>query len=473
MNNKVKNLMKNFSYTLTSNITSLLISTLVILIIPRFIGIEEYGYWQLYIFYTGYVGFLHFGWNDGIYLRYGGEHYNKIDKKLFFSQFYMLTMLQFIFVFVFFILLSIFFEDGNRLFVLKMTVICMLLVNVRYMLLFLMQATNRIKEYARVTLIDRLIYLILIISFLGIKLVDFKLMIIFDLTGKLLTLMYAMYLCKDIVFQKISSFYFSFAEMMKNIQVGIKLMISNFASKLIIGVVRFGIERSWSVGTFGKVSLTLSISGILMIFINAIGIILFPVLRRSQEEKLPLLYKTMRDLLMIVLLGMILIYYPFKELLILWLPQYEDGLKYMAMLFPMLIYEGKVALLVNTYLKTLRKEKLMLKINLFVLSFSIVTTIITTVFIRNLDLAILSIVVLISFRSILSELFLSKILSIKVNKDILLELLLTILFVYTAWFINSLNIIIINSIGLFMYLAIKYKDLTTSFRNIKILLAKD
>ena len=29
----------------------------------------------------------------------------------------------------------------------------------------------------------------------------------------------------------------------------------------------------------------------------------------------------------------------------------------MALLFPMGVYEGKMALLINTYLKTLRKEK--------------------------------------------------------------------------------------------------------------------
>ena len=72
MNNKALDFIKNFSYTLSSNLLSLVISTLVVLIIPKLIGVEEYGYWQLYIFYTSYIGFLHFGWNDGIYLRYGG-----------------------------------------------------------------------------------------------------------------------------------------------------------------------------------------------------------------------------------------------------------------------------------------------------------------------------------------------------------------------------------------------------------------
>ena len=45
MNSKISKFIRNFMYTLTSNLISLFISTLVILIIPRIIGVQEYGYW--------------------------------------------------------------------------------------------------------------------------------------------------------------------------------------------------------------------------------------------------------------------------------------------------------------------------------------------------------------------------------------------------------------------------------------------
>ena len=80
MKKKLFSIIKNFSYSLTSNLISFIISALVVLIIPRIIGVEDYGFWQLYLFYSSYIGFLHFGWNDGIYLRYGGEEYEELDK---------------------------------------------------------------------------------------------------------------------------------------------------------------------------------------------------------------------------------------------------------------------------------------------------------------------------------------------------------------------------------------------------------
>ncbi len=41
----------------------------------------------------------------------------------------------------------------------------------------------------------------------------------------------------------------------------------------------------------------------------------------------------------------------------MWLPEYADSLQYMGILFPIVIYEGRMSLLINTYLKTIRKEK--------------------------------------------------------------------------------------------------------------------
>lgn len=470
MNNKAINFIKNFSYTLTSNLISLIVSTLVILIVPKLIGIEEYGYWQLYLFYSSYVGFLHFGWNDGIYLRYGGKEYKDLNKKLFFSQFYMLIILQLIIAIIIFNVSYIFVIDVRRVIVFKMTAICMLIVNVRSMLLCILQDTNRIKEYAQATMMDRIFYICLIIVFLVGGVREYQLMIIADLIGKFISLIYAIYCCKDIVFNKVSTFYFSFKETMKNINAGIKLMFSNIASMLIIGIVRFGIEHSWSVSTFGKVSLTLSISNFMMLFINAVGVIMFPILRRTNKKNLPGIYITMRDFLMVILLGALIIYYPAKVVLSLWLPKYVESLTYMALLFPICIFESKMALLINTYLKTLRKEKLMLKINCISFFISVINTFVIIMLFKDLNLLIASISILLAFRCVLAEMYLSKILKVSLYKNIVLELVMTLIFMLTGWFINSWISVLLYVISYMMYLAIKRKDIINTIQNLKLLI---
>lgn len=461
---------KNMSYTISSNLISLFVSTLVILIIPKLIGVEEYGYWQLYLFYSSYVGFLHFGWNDGIYLRYGGDEYDSLDKKLLFSQFIMLFCFQLFVGVLMWILGSMVTSDTNRYFIIRMVGVALIIVNTRYMLIYILQATNKIKQFAKITISDRVIYIIIITLLLIMGVRDYRLMIVADLLGKFISLVYAVIFCKDIVIQNLSEFKLDFNETILNISTGIKLMFANIASVLIIGIVRFGIERTWDVATFGKISLTLSISNMTMIFINAIGIIMFPILRRTNQDKLPNIYTIMRDFLMVILLGLLLIYYPVKFFISAWLPQYAESLRYMALVFPIFIYEGKMALLINTYLKTLRKEKLMLKVNLLSMVLSLILTFISTSLLRNLDFAIFSIVLLLSFRSLLAERHLAKELKIAVNKDIILELLLTLSFILSGWFINSWVTTLIYGVVYVSYLFIKRKDIVGTIHNIKSLI---
>lgn len=470
MNNKALDFIKNFSYTLSSNLLSLVISTLVVLIIPKLIGVEEYGYWQLYIFYTSYIGFLHFGWNDGIYLRYGGMEYDSLDKKMFFSQYYMLFTVQLLIGVLISIYALLFVQGENRVFIVQMTSIALVIVNSRYMLLFLLQATNRIRIYAKITMLDRILYVGLIILLLAFGIRNFKLMIIADLLGKGVSLLVAMYACKDIVFRNISQFTFTIKEAYLNLSVGIKLMLSNIAGKFIVGFVKLGIERSWDIATFGKVSLTLSISNLVMLFINAVGVIMYPILRRTNESKLPNIYMTMRDVLMIILLGVLIIYYPLKSILSGWLPEYAESLNYMAILFPIVIYEGKMSLLINTYLKTLRKEKTILFINVITVSMSALFTLVTTALMRNLDFAIISIVILLALRSVVSELILSKIINISVLKDIVIELGMTTIFILTAWKLDSFITVLIYGLFYGVYLFIKRTDIKNSAQNLKKLM---
>ncbi|KAA9013820.1 MATE family efflux transporter [Niallia endozanthoxylica] len=468
MNTKTITFIKNFSFTLSSNLISLAISAIVILIVPKLLGVEEYGYWQLYLFYSSYVGFLHFGWNDGIYLRYGGKEYKQLNKELFFSQFWMLVAFQTLIGLIIIYCANIFSTDTSKLYIINMTALCMFIVNIRYMLIYLLQGTNRIKEDAQIKMLEKVLYCLLIIFFLLLGIREYKLLIIADIIGKLISLGYAIFCCRDIVFKKLSSFHMNFIETYKNINVGIKLMFANIASMLIIGIVRFGIEHTWDVSIFGKISLILNISSFVMIFINAVGLVLYPVLRRTNMDKLSSLYINIRTLLMFPLLGILLVFFPMKVFLSAWLPQYADSFVFMAIIFPMCVYEGKMGLLINTYLKTLRKERVLLVINLITVVLSIIFTVLFTVVLKNLLLAILSIVLLLAIRCAFGEILLSKTLNISVYKDILLEMLFTLIFIIIGLFITSIWLGVSAYLaGYLIYLVIKGKEIKESVLYIK------
>ena len=463
---RLSDALKNISYTFSANIIILLISGVLTLVVPKLLGPEEYGYWQLYVFYMSYVGLFHLGWCDGVYLRYGGRNYKQLDKPKFVTQFWLLFLMECILGTIVIFATSML-QDGNKEFVLIMTVIYGLVINPRYFLLFTLQGTNLIKEYAKIIILDRVVYCAATAVVLLCGGRDFKLLIYADIFARIVSMIYAVIICKEIVFGKPTPLKPALAEAKKNISAGSKLMFANIAGNLIVGVVRLGIEKQWSIEVFGKISLTLSISSMLLTFISAIAMVLFPMLRRASQDAINDIYASLRTCLMLILLGVMVLYYPVKEGLSLWLPQYAESLKYMALLFPVCIFESKVSMLTNTYLKTVRKEKWILYVNLVSFLLSITFTIITVFVMQNLTVAIVAIVILLAFKSILAEYMLSKVININILKDTLYELVLVVGFMIFSWEIHSWISTVLYALLYILYLFLKKEDIKQAVVTIK------
>lgn len=457
-------MVNKIAYTLSSNIISFLISALVTFVVPKMLGSESYGYFQLYLFYASYTGFLHFGWADGVFLRHGGEYYDKLDKKTFSGQFWLYTITEIIFGLLICVVGVTAVSDQDKSIVIALTGISVFLILPRTLLNYILQCTNRIKEYAILTILEKVVYMGMVIAVVIIGTESYVPMILADLLGKVCSLLYSVYQCRDILTTKPTKLGSSIQEAFANISVGIKLMFANIASMLIIGFVRLSIENQWDVTTFGKVSLTMAVSNLLMVFIRAVAMVMFPMLRRTSSDKLSSIYNTMRTGLMIPLLGMLVFYYPAKIVLSAWLPQYADSLIYMALLFPMCVFESKMSMLIETYMKTLRKEKWLLLVNVVTVSLSVIITLITTYWLHNLDLAVASIVFLLAFRCVFAELLLSTVLDVDVKTDIALELALTIIFIGASWFIGGITGLLIYAVAYIAYLVAKRKDVSMIFK---------
>lgn len=467
MNPKIKKILNSFSYTFTSNLIILIVNLLVTLIMPKFIGLEEYAYWQLYVFYMGYVGFFHFGWADGIYLRYGGKDYDDLDKKVFANQLYLLAIME-LTIAIFSIIIFKMFINGNELFILMMIVISGIITNIRYFFLFTLQATNKMKDYAKIIYIDRFIFCLLLLYIFIFDKVDYKNIILMDILSRIISSVYTLHICKNIVFRKIELCLETLREAIKNISVGCKLMLANIVSNLIIGIVRLAIEYRWGMEAFSKVSFAISISHLLMIFINATALIIFPLLRRSNNQEYSNIYINMRNLLMTILLASMILYYPVNLALKNWLPNYSNSLRYMALMFPMFIFESKISLLTNTFLKTIRKESWILTINIISVLASILTTAVTVFIMDNLYLALISIVFLLALKSIISEVYLSRMLKFPIKKNIILELICCIVFMLVSWFVENIRSTLIYTIIYFIYLTIKKTELMNTYTELKL-----
>lgn len=455
---KLIDFIKNLSYTFVSNILSLIISAVLILVIPKLVGVETYGYYQLYLFYTSYVGVLYFGWCDGIYLRLGGKYYDDLDKPLYSTQFRLLGLIEIIIYVCIFLGALVFINDVNKHFVIGAVCVAAVGMCLRWFITFILQPTARIKEYAIVTISEKILFVILAMLLMAVGYRDHKLILVADVISKYVSLGIGIWYCRDIVFSKAAPVRTVIPEIKENISAGLKLMLASLSSMLIIGVVRFGVENHWDIATFGKVSLTLSLSNMVMKAINAIAVVMYPMLRRTNEDSLPKIYGIMRVLLMGIIFGGIVLYYPAYKILSLWLPQYAASLRYAAILLPMCAYESKMSMLVNTYYKTLRLENLLMKCNMAALGLSVVLTLVSTLVLNSVTAAIISILIVLIFRCVLSEIILSTKMPIKVIKDIAIELIMTVAFIIFNWFFGIWGMIA-YFICYLIYISLKRNDI--------------
>ncbi|MGZ1192297.1 hypothetical protein ACXO4N_09455, partial [Lactobacillus delbrueckii subsp. bulgaricus] len=64
-----------------ANIINLFFSLSTNLLLPKYLSVETYAGIKTFQLYVSYVGLLHFGYIDGMYLKYGGVNLKKdIDK---------------------------------------------------------------------------------------------------------------------------------------------------------------------------------------------------------------------------------------------------------------------------------------------------------------------------------------------------------------------------------------------------------
>ena len=117
--NRKKNIFYNILKVSLSNIFKLIAGILVGFLLPKLIGVTDYGYYKTFTLYASYVGLFHFGLADGIYLKFGDKNYEELNKKDFryYSQFYFIVELI-ISIVVTLITYTIFvgeYKDGERL----------------------------------------------------------------------------------------------------------------------------------------------------------------------------------------------------------------------------------------------------------------------------------------------------------------------------------------------------------------------
>ncbi|MBS5306035.1 MULTISPECIES: lipopolysaccharide biosynthesis protein [Clostridium] len=465
--NKKNTLVYNLSYAFIAQFISLFLSVLMSLLVPKMLGVTEYGYWQLFVFYSSYAGFFHLGLIDGIYLILGGKDKSQLKYEELKAQFIVLFIEQLIILIIINIIILFTNISFERKFIIFSTLFYMIIYNLSLFFGYIYQATNRTKLYSLSIIVDKTFFILSIVMLLIGEVKDFRYFIILYLFSKSLSLIFCLYNGREIIFAKSCGVKKSLILSYESTKIGINLMIANIASQLVLGIGRFCIDSHWGIENFGKISFSLQLTQFFLLFISQISMVLFPILRNVDGEKLKLMYIKARSVISIILPSIYVIYFPIKTLLSMWIPQYEDSLNYLIFMLPICIFDGKVQLLCNTYLKVIRKERILLGINIGAVAFSGIITVISIFLFDNLIITSVMMVVSIIFRSIICELFINKEIGETKYTELFSELIVTFIFVEMMWKYDNWLIYIILLFGYFIYLFINRNKLKEAIYYLK------
>lgn len=419
---------KNISYSIIAQIIYIIVSFVSNLVLPKYLDEYQFAYWQSYLLYAGYVGILHFGLLDGILLRYAQYDYNELDRPTIHSQFTFLLLITTI-AMVITIVLGQGLADSALKKVIPFVAMGIVIRNAFHYTSYSFQMTYRIREYGYLIVLSRIIFCVAIVLFVALGCNDFKFYACSELGSELFAVLLCLRWNSDMYLGRCLPLGKMAREVWTNVSCGISLMIANWLSFLLTGLGRIFVERHWDVLIFGKISFAFSLIAMFLVFITAVSVVVFPSLKRIDPERLSGLYMSIRNILSPIFVFVLLLYYPCCLIIKWWLPNYVSSIEALGILFPIVIFSSKVGLLTNNYLKALRGEKAIFKINLITFVVSVLLYTVSTFLLDNLTLVLVSMVITIALCSVMAEQVVARKLGLNITKEQVGELVLSSLFI--------------------------------------------
>lgn len=447
-----RRLASNFGFVFGSNITALIANSALLLGLPFFIDQNDYGHWQLYQFYSLYLGYVTFGVTDGIYIRLAGTPWASINKGQISSQFWALIVGCAVVFGGLNVLMLWQVGPSDKVLVLIAAAAGAALFIPRTLLTITLQAANRMKLFSIVTAAERILVCLFTAVLVFSKLDGFEWLIWADVLAKAIALIITIALVPELVFGPFSKFADLRNELRHNSISGSKVLFANLSTILIPGIARFSIERNWSVEVFGQISLAFNLSNLMLVLVTSMAVAAFPTLKQIPVDRYTQILKTMRAVTMPLLLCALMVYFPIAAFFGHTLPGYSGGLVYLSFMFAVFVYESQMRLLIANWMKATRHETALMLFNLGGVVAMVALAFLTAYVLRDLGLTILSIVFVSGVRTISAEWYLAKLLKTRRNGIAFFEMLVVSSFMLSVWFLDGLLAILCFTVVLACYL---------------------
>ena len=452
-----------------SNILKIASGVLVGFILPKIIGVTDYGYYKIFTLYATYVGLFAFGINDGIYLAYGGLDYEQLDRskfRLIARAFIVIELISSLAVSIF----ASFALTGEYRFIFLCLSVFLSVSNITSYYQTISQITGRFKELSFRTVIQSILTsLALLVLFLLGNLnsdyVGYRIFSILYITVMFVLAVWYIWTYRDITFGIIKKKE-SILSLIKEFAIkGMPLMIANLCSTLILSLDRQFVSLLFDTDTYAVYAFAYNMLALITTALSAISTVIYPVMKRSSPDDLERLFPLFVKVVLILVSFCLILYFPL-ELFIGWfLPQYSGSLPVFRVILPGLALSSVISIVFHNYYKALAKENLFFWQTILVLILSaLLNWIAYSIFGTTISISIASILSLIIWFFVSSLpicIFYKHVLVRPVIYIILITLSFYLITNYFEWWSSMLMYI-----GLFLVITIlMHVDLIMSFLN--------
>lgn len=339
-----------------SNILSLALSMVTSFVLPLFISVEEYGYWQLFVLYNSYVGFFVLGFNDGVHLNFATYDYDRKLIRIFgaFKNFLLfLTIIETIFLLVF----CKFFICGNidEYYIIFLAVLNLIPTALNGLFLYMNQATMRFKYYAISCIVDKVLFSIVLVFLIICNVQNVLIYIVAFTLCRYLVIgynyltSYEVFAFKPYAISKIKKIILS------NFINGFPLMLAVILGNSIIVGSRLLVKSQFGISTFGAFSFSIHTIVIASQFIAAIASVFYPILKRYPMDNLAGAYTILDKSTSILSALLLLSYYPIAMIILLLYTKYAGVLEYLTFVYPLFVFQCKASILITNIYKVRNK----------------------------------------------------------------------------------------------------------------------
>lgn len=355
---------KGMLQILIANVFNLILGIILSFLVPKFLSVNSYALYKMYALYITYAGFFHFGYADGMYLKYGGKRIDKINREDLANNYKNFFYIIFI-VAVFFLVFGIIKRD----YIIICFSVGQFTTNLLNYLRSLYQATGEFSLYSRALNIEKIGVFVFTFFFIFVFHSDNYLLYILIqvVVGAVVSCFLLFNLDKRLNF--ISKGVFSFQECVNNISSGIILMLGNFSSGLFTGLDRWFVKFLMTNASFAMYSFSSSLLNLLNAFISPITISLYNYFcKRIDSSKII----NMKEMILAWSLLLIAGAYPIKWIILNFLEKYDNSIKIVFILFAAQIFISIIqGVYVNLY-KASKMQKYYLLQMMFILVMGII-----------------------------------------------------------------------------------------------------